>query len=348
MSFASPTLPELIQLNSADLEARFPGGGVYRRRSVLGALARQQAAAERGMREYLSWISAQAFTDTADAEFVEREASLFGMTYLPAVAATGPVIVTGLDGSSVPALTSWQGPNGLVYVLDAGVVLAGTSATLTVRCDTPGADGNLPAGATLTLVNPVSGLAVSATIGTGGLTGGAAAEDLESLRERLVARKRLPPRGGAASDYVAWAREAHPDVDQVWVSNELGGNIVSVRFSAFSAPIPSAGVLTAVQDYIDARRPVTAAPQVIAPIAQTVNFSVALTPDTPEVRAAVEAELRGLIQREGQPIGTIYLTHIREAISSVPGELDHSLTVPAADVVSDYAHLPVFGSITWL
>jgi uncharacterized phage protein gp47/JayE len=348
MSFDQPTLPELIQKNSADIEARFPGGGVYRRRSVLGAKARTQAGDERGMRAFLSWIARQIMIDTADQEVVERDAAIHGMDYLDATAAEGPLIVSGLSDAPLPALTSWQGPNGLVYVLDEGVVLAGTVQTVTVRCETVGAAGNLLAGATLTLVNPVSGIVTTAVVDADGITGGAAGEDLESLRERVIDRKRKPPRGGAKSDYEAWAKEAHPDVDQVWVSHEQGDNIVSVRFSTFTGPIPSSGVVTAVADYIETVRPVTASPQVLAPIAQVVNFSISLLPDTPEVRANVEAELRGLMQREGRPSGRIYSTRINEVISGAAGELDHDMTVPSGDVVSDYAHLPVFGVITWL
>ena len=348
MSFMQPTMPQLIEQNAADLESRFPGGGVYRRRSVLGVLARKQAGDERGMRGYLDWIARQVMVDTADDEIVQREAGIYGMQLLDAVAATGPITVTGLDGSAVPSLTAWQGSNGLVYVLDAGVILSGSTAILTVRCETGGEAGNLNAGATITLVNPLSGIQSEAVVASGGLTGGAEAEDIQSLRERVINRKRKPPRGGSVSDYEAWAKEAHPDVDQVWVSNEQDGNIVSVRFSTFTGPIPSPGVVTTVSDYIETVRPVTAAPQVLAPIAQTVNFSISLLPDTPEIRAAVEAELRGLVQREGQPSGTIYLTRIRETISGATGEEDHGLTVPSANVVSDYAHLPVFGAITWL
>lgn len=348
MSFSQPTLPELIQQNSADLESRFPGGGLYRRRSVLGALARKQAADERGMRTYLEWISRQIFVDTADQEGVERDAAIHGMDYLSATAASGPITVTGLAGASLPALSTWQGPNGLVYVLVTGVVLAGTSQSITVSCLTPGVAGNLLAGASMTLVNPVMSIQPVAIVGSGGVTGGAESEDIDSLRERVITRKRQPPRGGSANDYVTWAQEAHPDVDKVWVSNENGNNAISVRFSTFSGPIPTLGVVTAVDDYIQTVRPVTAAPTVLAPIAQTVNFSISLLPDTPETRAAVEAELRGLVEREAEPSGRIYLSRIREAISGAAGEVDHSITVPAADVVSDYAHLPVFGAITWL
>src|SRR3546814_9357991 len=111
--------------------------------------------------------------------------------------------------------------------------------------------------------------------------------------------------------------------------------------------IPLPADVDAVADYLDALRPVTAEVVVFAPTAHAVDFTITATPATVAVKAAIEAELRDLLQREGEPGGTILLTHIREAISIAAGETDHVLVSPVANVVAAAGHLPVFGAITW-
>jgi uncharacterized phage protein gp47/JayE len=68
---------------------------------------------------------------------------------------------------------------------------------------------------------------------------------------------------------------------------------------------------------------------------------------TSSVKNAVQEELEDLILREGEPGGTILLSHIQEAIASAAGETDHTLLVPSGNFVSPAGKIPVMGSITW-
>jgi uncharacterized phage protein gp47/JayE len=112
--------------------------------------------------------------------------------------------------------------------------------------------------------------------------------------------------------------------------------------------IPDAGEVAAVQSYIDALRPVTATFFAVAPVAVVQMFSIQALPDTPAIRAAVEAELRELYRREAKPGGTMLISQQREAISSAAGETDHVLTVPSANQVYTVGQMPTFGGVIWL
>lgn len=81
-------------------------------------------------------------------------------------------------------------------------------------------------------------------------------------------------------------------------------------------------------------------------LAAPLNFTIDLTPDTPEVRAAVEASLAEMIKREAAPGGISLLNHMREAISTATGETDHVLVSPAADVPHTTAQMATMGVIT--
>ena len=76
-------------------------------------------------------------------------------------------------------------------------------------------------------------------------------------------------------------------------------------------------------------------------------MTIALAKDTPEIRAAVTAELNSLMLRDGVPSGKVYLSRISEAISLATGEVAHQLRAPVTDVALGETELPVVGTITW-
>jgi uncharacterized phage protein gp47/JayE len=212
----------------------------------------------------------------------------------------------------------------------------------------PAQAGNRVAGQSLSLVSPIAG--VSATALAGDLVGGADLEDDDALRVRLLARIQNPPQGGAAADYIAWALQV-PGVTRAWCyPEEMGIGTVTVRFvrDNDASPIPDAGEVAAVQTAIDAHRPVTAHVTVVAPTAAPLNFGIqALTPNTADVQAAVQAELQDLLLREAVPGGTILLSHIRAAISAATNETDYVLLSPTANVTNPAGSMSTMGAITW-
>lgn len=351
MPFERSTLAELISRNQADIESRLPGSDPRLRRSVVGALARVLSGAVYGLYGYLDWMALQVMPDTAEAEHLDRHAAI----WLPngrnkvAVAATGALDFTGADGVVVPAGTLLQRSDGAEYATDVDGTIASGTANIAVTASLAGADGNAVSGTTLTLVSPMVGIQSTATVDTNGLTGGLDTEDDDYLRARVLARIQQHPHGGAEFDYETWALEV-TGITRAWVFPAYSGlGTVGIVIAAddLDPPIPTAPTVAEVQAYIDERRPVTADATVYAPTAVTLNFTIAVTPNTAAVKAAVEAELTDLLAREGEPGGTLLLSHIREAISSADGETDHTLTAPAADQTYTNTQIPAMGTITW-
>lgn len=60
-------------------------------------------------------LSVQLFPQTAEGEFLERWAGYEGLERLPAASATGLISIEGVAGTTIPALTIFQGSNGLDY-----------------------------------------------------------------------------------------------------------------------------------------------------------------------------------------------------------------------------------------
>jgi uncharacterized phage protein gp47/JayE len=354
--FARPTLKELTLRVSADLRAGLSIAGPLLRRAMADVIAAVWAGAVHMLHGHLEWLGKQLFPDTSERDFLLRQASLYGIYPAPATYAAGSVIATGTDGTVIPADTILT-VDGKTYRVITGGTIASGSATLPVKANVAGADGNVPTGVSLAFESPIPGVNSAATVaGPDGISGGFDEEETEGVRDRLLMRLREPPEGGADHDYVAWAL-AVGGVTRAWVyPNENGLGTVVVRFvcdEQAGSIFPDAATVSAVQDKLDAERPITAEVTALAPTPYPVNFSIHLVPDTTETRAAVTGELTDLLYRAGAPadgtsLGTIKISQIRTAIGVAEGVTDYTLSAPTADVVPPIGGLATMGAMTWL
>lgn len=347
MSFARPTLSEIVTRVRNDVVSRLATDDVLRRADA-EVYSRVLAGVAHGLYGFIQWLSDQVIYDTAEAEFLERWCSIWGVPRKPAASATGTVTFTVQAGAIIPTGTLLQALDGVQYQTTADAVVTVPSATVPIAAVVAAEAGNRTAGQSLTLVSPVLG--VQSTVTAGALVGGADVELDDALRARLLGRIQQPPQGGDASDYIAWALEV-PGVTRAWCyPQELGAGTVTVRFvrDNDASMIPDAGEVAAVQSYIDGLRPVTALVTVVAPAANPLNFQIqGLVPATAAVQAAVQAELTDLLFREAVPGGTILLSHIRAAISAAAGETDYVLLSPTANVTNTTGNISTMGAITW-
>lgn len=350
MAFIRPTLTEIIDRVLADLSSRLLGvDGAVLRRSVLGILGRALAGASHEIHGRLDYLARQIFPDTAEKLYLERWASVWNVLPKPAEYATGLVTFTGVNGSVILAGTILQRQDGVLFETTVEVAISSGTVTTAVIAVDAGAAGNTDEDIALSLQQPVTGVQVTATVAAGGLAAGSDAETDESLRARVLARIRKPPQGGAGYDYVAWALEV-PGVTRAWVyPAEMGLGTVTVRFvrDLDASLIPDTPEVTAVYDYIEYRRPVTAELFVVPPVAVAQNFNIQLSPDTTAIRAAVQAEVIDLIAREAEPGGTILISRLREAVSTAAGESDNVVVSPSANITRTTGQITVPGTFTF-
>lgn len=348
MTLVRPTLSALIERARADIESRLPGADSRLRHSVLDVLARVHAGAAAGLYGYLANIADQIMPDTANGQFLARHVAIWGLRPKAAVAAVITATATGTNGSVIISGTQVSRSDGAIYATTAAATITAGRATITLQAVDAGLDGDVAPGAVLTFTAPVPG--VNATVSVVGTsTAGAEEEDLEALRARLLRRIRTPPQGGAASDYVSWALE-QPGVTRAWpYPGWLGAGTVGLTFVMDDRPdpVPLAGDVLAVQEALDQLRPVTAALTVFAPLTRSDDLIIAVTPSSPAVQTAIEAELQDFYRREAEPGGTIHLSRIGEAISQANGEFDHRIIAPAGDFIGSPGVLPVLGNVTF-
>lgn len=350
MAFSRPSLADIIARIKSDIETRLATGKLTPR-SFLGIIATALGGGIHLLHGHIVWATKQLFPDTAEIEYLDRWASIWGIARVAAVFSTGSISVTGADGSVIPTGTRFKRADGVFYSTTGSATIAAGVASVPAQAINAGETGNADAGTSLSLVNSLAGVNTTAAVAVGGFTDGADSESDESLRVRLLDRIQQPPHGGAAFDYVKWAKEVN-GVTRAWVYALAGGaSTVHVTFVMDGEEdiIPDAGKVAEVQAYIDDpyRRPVTAEVTVFAPTADPLNFNISLTPNSAEVRAEVEKSLEEMLRRDAEPGGTILLSRIREAVSIAAGETDNVVNSPSANVTHSAGEIAVMGTITW-
>lgn len=347
MPFARPTLPELIDRVTTDISGRVTGvQSAVLRRSLLGILARSEAGAVHMLYGFLEWAAKQAIIDTAEKEYLERWAAIWKVFRKAADFSTGNVTLSGAVDRPVPAGTILQRQDGVQYRVLTDAIFTGSTLQVTVVAVEAGVSGDTPINTPLFLLSPIAGVQSTAAAATD-IDGGLDVETDERLLSRLLKRIRQPPHGGAEFDYEGWALEV-PGVTRVWVYPlQMGAGTVTVLFVCDGEAniIPTPAKVAEVQAYIDARRPVTAEVFAAAPIADPLNMTVQLSPNTAAVQAAVRAEIDDLIVRDAKPGGTTLISRLREAVSLAVGESNNAITSPNADVVHATGHIAVPGTI---
>jgi uncharacterized phage protein gp47/JayE len=355
MPFDRPTLAELRDQIRRDFNARLPGADALLRQSNLRVIADVFAGISYLHYGYQVWLSLQLFPDTAETSYLERWASIWGITRRLAVAAIGPIAVTGAPGAAIPAGTEFQRLDRVRYQTTNGGSLDGTgNGTVAVACVTPGVGGDAVTGTTVSTVGAIAGVNAAGLVADPGIGGGADDESDAELRVRLLARIQMPPHGGSSADYIAWTLEV-PGVTRAWVVPlGYGPGTVVVYFTMDDDAhkpdgIPTAADVAVVQAHLDQVRPVGTTVFVRAPVAHPIDVTIqALTPDTPAVRTAAEAELDDTIFRHASPGQTVFVSWLWEAVSIAAGERHHTIVEPPGDVVLPATDLAVLGAVTYV
>lgn len=308
------------------------------------------ASSVEGLYEHQKWIVRQVFPDTSDSDYLERHASLRGITRKAAAFAAGTVRFSGTVGSAVPISTEAKTNSGTAFVTTAaGVIGAGGTVDIAAQAVLAGLAGNQAASTALALSAAPSGVLAQASIVA--MTGGTDIESDADLLARVLYDIRLPPMGGAKHDYFAWAMEV-PGVTDVYVFTQRRAiNGVDVVIET-SGGLPGAPLIAEVLAYIDSQRPPCVDLLVMAPTLVVVDIAAVLTLSGTTLAAATT--------RINSVLTDYFATlHVGDAVTraklislmmGVKGVADVSLTTPAANVVplADATHSEIasLGTVT--
>ena len=352
MPYSRPTLAQIYARVKTDIGGALDSYAAFFRRSFERGVGGALSAVSHQLHGHLAWIALQIDPRTADPDIFESaHASPRGITKRAAVAAKLTITATGTTGTPVPAGTGYVRADGELYTTDALGTVTGGIITLAITAVVAGAAANCDDGDELTLSSPIAGLSTNALVAST-VTDGSDIESDDELLARYLQRLQTPPRGGAPGDYVAWALEV-PGVTRAWeYPRREGAGTVSIYVvnDALDPPTVGAGTIAEVAAYMDSagRQPVTARAPVYTPTIYPLNMTINIAPNTPAVRAAITASLDATLFVVANPGGmTVLVSVLDESISITPGETDHLLVSPVADVVIPFGSLVRVGTITW-
>lgn len=373
MPFQRPTLTELRTLVAQDIASALPGADPLLRFSNLQISGAAQAMLANLHYGYLDYIAQQAVPFTATDEFLEGWAALKDVYRLAATSASGQVTFTGTAGALIPDQSPLVRGDGVEYLSqgDATVGVGGSVVVDAIAVADPtgatGAFGNADAGTVLALGTAVAGINSSGSVTTA-FTGGADLETDAALRTRMLRAYQGRPQSANADDYVTWALSV-AGVTRAWCTPNgfgTGTVVVYIMLDVSEAahggfPQGSDGVAAleprgvaatgdqlAVADYIFTLQPVTALVYAVAPVANTIAFTISgLSGASTATKNAVAAAIVNVFFVNGKPGGTILLSDIEAAITAVPGTSGFVITSPAGNITNTTGQLPVLGTITW-
>jgi uncharacterized phage protein gp47/JayE len=365
MTWQTPTLESLRQLNRANIVARLNSGPIIPN-SILRVMADSNAGLAFLAMLYLDYIAQQVMPDTA-TDWLPRFADIWltnhGGGQKPATLATGTITATAsspgiiiplgalLGGASVPSTTGGN-PTVMTYQVTQQTTVGAGATSVPIAAIIAGAAGNTEPGAILRWNPAIAGVNGGATVVT--LTGGADQETIDQLRVRVLQRIRQPPMGGDADDYIAWAT-AVPGVTRAWTSPlEMGPGTVTVRFMmdslrASTGGFPLASDVAAVQGYLNTKHPVTAIDVfVVAPIPEPISFTLKnLNATDSGTMANIAASVSAMLAQQAAPASsvngspvpaqTIYSAWVSEAVMAAAGVqyfdlvmTDHIMPTPSS------------------
>lgn len=367
MSFSIPSLSDLVERSRSAFRTYLAGTDAWIWPNNINPTAKVLGGAMYELHQRLAYVERQKFASTAEGEWLDRHGFEIGLSRNPAAKATGTVTFTSTGAFTVAPGAVLARTDGVQFATTLGgqLLIAGT-LSLPVVAVVAGKAGITPSGTPLSIVSNVVGSATVA-VDASGLVGGADDEDDEAFRARILFRKRFPPHGGSAPDYVEWATEV-PGVTRVYVERTWNGagtvRVFPITDGATSNGIPSGPMVAAVKSYLEARAPAGAVLTVAAPVAQQIDMIVSgLSPSSVEVREAVKAEVADTFRRLGRVAGndsehpampflatpaTFSLSWIWQAIANATGEQRHKLIIPNDDTVVASGSMPVPGSITFI
>ena len=295
--------------------------------------ASRLASCAAGQYAHQTWITRQIFPDTADTDYLERHAALRGITRRAATRAGGTATLAGTAGAVLPAGAQMKLGNRF-YTTTADATIDGSlSARVPIVATEAGEQGNCDTTAGQ-LMAASAGISSDVVLSA---TGGTDAENDASLLSRLLERIRRPPAGGNRHDYKNWALSVDGVSSAYVYPLRRGLGTVDVAITSANQ-LPSAETLAAVQNYIDAVRPVTAKNvRVLAPEITRVDVHVQIklsgadwTAAQRDIQAALVAHFDALT-----PADDVVVSQLEAVISNVAGVVDRVLLAPRENLHAD-------------
>ncbi|MEG2383674.1 MAG: baseplate J/gp47 family protein, partial [Oscillospiraceae bacterium] len=227
------------------------------------------------------------YIDETSGEYIDKKCGEYGMTRKPGAKATAVLSFKGNTGVTIPAHSAFLTEEGLCYLTDSAVTLAGGVGTITATAEAVGAAYNVAAGRIVSAKFTLGGLA--ATTNNAPAVGGIDTETDAALADRFYTMLRSPPTSGNAYNYRTWALEivgvGAAKILPLWA----GAGTVKVLLAGSDGRAVSSSIVSQTALHIEEERPIGAAVTVAGATELAVNITAAVAIDGSTTKALVKA-----------------------------------------------------------
>lgn len=267
--------------------------------------------------------------------------------------ASAEIIVTGLSTFTYQVAGSPATP------ATGTITASATFASVPIESIEFGASTNLDAGSELRLQTPLAGVDDIMAVDFGAIGGGTDEESGDAFKSRYLDRIQNP----VANFNVAAITEAARNIAGVTrvfvqeVTPTPGQVTIYFMRDDDSNPIPDASEVATVRAAILTIKPANTSSDdvfVFAPTSVTVNFTfTAMSPDTPTMRTAVQANLQQLFSERvnvGEDVTEdAYRSAIFNTVDTVTGESMSTFTIsaPSGDVAIADGQIGILGTVAF-
>ncbi|WP_316216279.1 baseplate J/gp47 family protein [Bradyrhizobium sp. SZCCHNR3003] len=353
--FAIPSLKDSVERARTAFRSYLPGSDAWIWPNNINPTAKVFGGIEHLLFGFADYVQKQKFALTADSENLDLHGEELGLARRPAAPAAGAVVITTPDALAVKAGAVLTRSDGAQYLATAGGAIGAAGILrVSVIAAADGKASNAVANTPLDLTSGFSGPGLddaTASVDDSGIAGGLDVEDDETFRARILFRKRNPPHGGSAADYVMWASSV-TGVTRVFVERLFNGpgtvRVFPLMDDLYPDGIPQPADIARVVAHLNTVQPAGALVTVAAPVAVPVTIAIGgLQPFTTDVQEAIRVELAVAFRLNSRVAGSDaaistmpYLASptsfsrswIWQAIANAFDEARSRVDVPVADV----------------
>jgi uncharacterized phage protein gp47/JayE len=382
--FNIPTLGDLVTRARAAFRANLPGSDAWLWPNNINPTAKVLGGLTSELFGFADSIQQAKFALTAVGPDLDRH----GQELAPPVIrfeprpSAGTIVITVADAFAVAFGAVFQRSDGVQFSATAPAAIA-TAGTLNVPAQSVGTGSATVtiAGTALSIVSGITDVNgdanATAAVGSGGLIGGADTEldgakynpPPGTYRYRVLFRKRNPPMGGAAADYVVWCQAANPNVTRVFVERLWAGSgtvrVFPLMDNLYADGIPQSADIAQISAFLSTVQPSGAVVTTAAAAAVPTNVTVSgLTPNNAATQSAVQTELAAALLRLGAVAGTDtfnpampYLAvpfsfaqqWLQQAVDNATGVTRGLVTAPAAgaDIALADGQMATLGAVSF-
>lgn len=333
MSANKPVIPTLAEIRDrmlADVAYYLPGSNARPFKSVLTVLVTVFAGAVWSVYGFADWMLKQLNPLTANETWLAIWGAKLGVPRKPAVKAVGSVLFKG--SGVISAGTLLQAPDQRRYITtNSGAI----GDAIRVEAVIAGYVGNIPTLSTLSLVNPIAGVALEVVANP--IVGGLDQETLAAWAARIDERLAQMQTIGDADDHVRWAKQAHTAILDAWVASNtplLGQVTIYCLLAADSDP---ALVLPDAQKLLNRLKNVGG--QIVLTIPETLPITVRMAgvEDT-ALQERITQDIRQLVLSKRTKKAWLYPEEIERIVSSHT-EAEFVLLEPIRKVVASESQI---------